>query len=318
MTELQPLYPAIEPYNSGYLKVSDLHTLFYEEVGNPDGIPVVFLHGGPGVGLVPRFRQFFDPDRFHAVLFAQRGANQSLPCGELNENNTWEIKDDIEKLREHLKIERWFVFGGSWGSTLGLIYAIHHPERVMGLVLRGIFLGRQQELDWLYIKGASLVFPEAWERFRSMIPPAERSDLVKAYYQRLTSSDRGTQLTYAKAWCAWEDDIIRLIPKPPVPSEEEKLIAYARIECHFMVNHLFFPRDDYLISELQKIRNIPCWITQGRYDMVCPAMSAYDLSRLLPAAELHLIPDAGHSIYEPGITSSLIEGIEELANRISN
>lgn len=308
-------FPSIEPFNTGYLQVSDLHNLYYEEVGNPRGIPVVFLHGGPGVGAQPTYRTYFNPQRFRVIIFSQRGTPKSLPLGELEQNDTWQVMEDIEKIRSHFNIERWFVFGGSWGSTLALTYAIHHPERVAGLVLRGIFLGRQSELDWMYKNGASNIYPEEWAKFLTRIPEAERDDLVSAYYQRLTSLDPATQLPYARAWCAWEDAIIRLLPRPPKEDTDENILAYGRIECHYMINKLFFPNDTYLLDHLHTIKNIPGWIAQGRYDVICPATTAVELSRHLPNMRLNIIPDAGHSILEPGIASSLIEGIETLADQ---
>jgi proline iminopeptidase len=306
-------YEPIEPYAFGTLPVSNIHTVYYEEVGNPEGIPVVFLHGGPGVGAQPIYRTFFDPERFRVIIFSQRGAPKSLPLGELKENDTWQVMEDIERLRIHLKVERWFVFGGSWGSTLALTYAIHHPDRTAGLVLRGIFLGAQSELDWLYKDGASRIYPEDWEKFLAPIPELERGDPVSAYYQRLTSADYATRLKYARAWCAWEDAIIRLIPRPPKEDSDENTIAFARIECHYMINKLFFA-NSYLLDHLDTIMPIPVWIAQGRYDVICPATTAYMLASKLPNCRLNIIPDAGHSIVEPGIASSLIEGIETLAS----
>ena len=299
---------------TGTLQVSNIHSLYYEEVGNPKGIPVVFLHGGPGVGAQPIYRTFFDPTRYRIIIFSQRGAPKSLPLGELQENDTWQVMEDIERLRSHLGIDRWFVFGGSWGSTLALTYAIHHPERAAGLVLRGIFLGAQSELDWLYKDGASRIYPEEWETFRNTIPENEREDLVSAYYHRLTSSDYATRLKFAIAWCAWEDAIIRLIPRPPKEDTDENIIAFARIECHYMINRLFFDNDSYLIDHLDSIKQIPVWIAQGRYDVICPATTAFKLASRLANCRLNIIPDAGHSIIEPGIASSLIEGIDTLAD----
>lgn len=310
---MRETYPPIEPFNTGQLSVSDIHRLYYEESGNPEGVPVVFLHGGPGVGAQPIYRTFFNPQIFRAVIFSQRGAPKSHPLGELNENDTWQVMEDIEKLREHLGIERWFVFGGSWGSTLALTYAIHHPDRAAGLVMRGIFLGAQSELDWLYKDGASRMFPEEWNKFIDPIPVEERDDLVKAYYTRLTSADYQTRLEFAKRWCAWEDSIIRLIPRPPKVDEDDNIIAFARIECHYMINHLFFPSDRYLLDNLTPIKNLPMWIAQGRYDIICPPVTALELSESAANCTLNIIPDAGHSILEPGIISSLVEGIETLA-----
>ena len=313
MSELRGLFPKIEPFNTGMLKVSDLHTLYYEEVGNPAGVPVVFLHGGPGVGAQPIYRRYFDPQRFHVIIFSQRGAGKSTPLGDLRENDTWELVKDIEKLRERLGIDRWFVFGGSWGSTLALAYAQQHPQRVRGLVLRGIFLGRRKELIWEYVDGASRIFPEAWERFIQFIPPTEQINLPGAYYNRLTSPQREIQLAAADQWYDWEAGIGTLLPRESPRMAQDELLAFARIECHFMVNNLFLPEDDYLMKNMGKIAEIPCWIAQGRYDIICPVMTAYELSKALPKCELHIVPDAGHSIAEPGIVDSLIRGMEKLA-----
>lgn len=314
MKDLRSLFPRIEPYKTGWLKVSDLHTLYYEEVGNPSGIPVVFLHGGPGVGAQPFFRRFFDPKGFRVIIFSQRGAGKSTPSGELRENNTWKLVEDIERLRAALGIERWLVFGGSWGCTLALTYAQLHPEKVRGLVLRGVFLGRRTELQWEYVDGASRIFPEAWQRFIDHIPVEERLNLPGAYYKRLTSANPEVQMKAANHWYDWEESIIRLIPRESARMEDNDLLAFARIECHYMVNNLFFPEDDYLLNNMHKIAHIPCWIAQGRYDVICPVKSAYELSRILPLADLHIVPDAGHSIAEPGLVDSLIRGIEHLAS----
>jgi proline iminopeptidase len=315
MNELRQLFPKIEPFNSGWLKASNLHTLYFEQVGNPDGIPVVFLHGGPGVGAQPIYRRYFDPERFHAIIFSQRGAEKSTPSGELRQNDTWELVKDIELLRESLRIDRWFVFGGSWGSTLALIYAQQHPEHVRGLVLRGIFLGRRMEFQWEYVDGASRIFPEAWERFINFIPPEERVNLPGAYYKRLTSAQREVQLAAATRWYEWEAEIGTLLPRETPRITEEDILAFTRIECHYMVNNLFLPEDNYILNNIAKIAEIPCWIAQGRYDIICPVVTAYDLSRAYPKAELHIVPDAGHSIAEPGIVDSLIRGMEKLADR---
>lgn len=315
MSERKPLYPPIEPYNTGTLPVSALHTLAYEEVGNPNGTPVVFLHGGPGVGALPIFRRFFDPQRFRVIIYSQRGCGDSTPLGELRENTTWDLVEDMEKLRTALGIARWFVFGGSWGSTLALCYAIKHPNRVRGLVLRGIYLGTKREHDWMYVDGSSRIFPEAWERFLSHLPQEERHDPVSAYYQRLTSSDWNTQMEAANYWYDWEDSIVRLIPRQTNRMDDAHLVAFARIECAYIYNNLFLPDDDYLLRELENIPEVPCWITQGRYDVICPVTAALELSRVLPKSELHIIPDAGHSISEPGIVDNLIEGIESFSER---
>lgn len=313
MNELRPLYPPIEPYQNGWLKVSDLHTLYYEQVGNPHGIPVIFLHGGPGVGAQTIYRRFFDPQKFRVIIFSQRGAGKSTPSGELRDNTTWNLVEDIEKIRKFLDIERWFVFGGSWGSTLALTYAIHHPDQVRGLVLRGIFLGNQREYNWLYVDGASQIYPELWEKYIQFIPEDERNDIVSAYYRRLTSTDETVAFEAANHWYDWEENIIRLIPRQVRRMEDRELLAFARIECHYMVNHLFFPYDGYLLKELKRIPQIPCWIAQGRYDVICPVISALELSRVMPNSKLNIVPDAGHSISEPGLVDCLIRGIEELS-----
>ena len=315
MAEKRVLFPKIEPYNSGMLRVSDLHTLYYEEVGNPQGIPVIFLHGGPGVGAQAIFRRFFDPQRFRVINFSQRGAGKSTPSGELRENDTWNLVGDIEQIRHSLGIERWFVFGGSWGSTLALTYAQTHPDRVRGLVLRGIYLGTQTEYNWMYTEGASHIFPEYWQRFIEFIPPAERVDLPAAYYRRLTSTQADVQLSAANHWYDWEDSIIRLLPRETTRMTDEDLLSFARIECHFIVNKLFFSEDDYLINNIQKIRHIPSWIAQGRYDICCPMSTALRLSQQMPNAYLDIVPDAGHAIAEPGLVDSLIRGMESLADR---
>lgn len=315
MSEQRTLFPEIVPYHSGFLRVSTLHTLYYEEVGNPEGVPVVFLHGGPGVGAQAVYRRFFDPTRFRVILFSQRGAGKSTPSGELRQNDTWELVADIEKIRLAVGVERWFVFGGSWGSTLALIYAQKHPERVRGLVLRGIYLGTRAENNWLYVDGAARIFPEPWRRFVDFIPPEERLNLPGAYYKRLTSPRREVQLAAANHWYDWEESIIRLLPRETRRMVEGELLAFARIECHYMVNNLFLPEDDAIINNAASITHLPCWITQGRYDIICPVVSALRLSQHLPKADLHIVPDAGHSISEPGIVDSLIRGIESLAER---
>ena len=314
MTELRPLFPSLEPNYTSMLSVSSLHSLYFEEVGNPDGIPVVFLHGGPGVGAQPVFRRYFDPRLFRVIIFSQRGAGRSTPSGELCENTTQELVEDIEKLRIHLEISRWFVFGGSWGSTLGLSFAIAHPEVVRGLVLRGIYLGRSTEQDWLYKEGgASRIFPESWEKFNAIIPESEREDLPGAYYRRLTSEDHVLQMQAANHWYDWEDEIIRLIPRQVRRMEDRELLAYARIECHYMINKLFLPGDNSLLENAHKIAHVPCWIAQGRYDICCPPTTALALARALPNSVLNIVPDAGHSITEPGLVDCLIRGIETLA-----
>jgi proline iminopeptidase len=317
MPRMRTLYPPIEPYDRGMLPVSDLHTLYYEQAGNPEGQPVVFLHGGPGGGLVPEYRQFFDPAAYRVVLFDQRGAGRSTPHASLEENTTWHLVEDIEKLRAHLGVERWHVFGGSWGSTLALAYAEMHPARVRSLALRGIFLCRPQEIRWFYQEGASWIFPDVWEEYERVIPAEERGDFVSAYYRRLTSEDEQTRLAAARAWSVWEGSTSKLFFDPELIErfdEPEFALAFARIECHYFMNNAFFPTDNYLIEQVGKIRHIPATIVQGRYDVVCPAHSAWELHRAWPEAELRIVPDAGHSATEPGIVSALVEATERFKN----
>lgn len=314
MPTMRTLYPEIEPFDSGMLPVSDKHTIYYERSGNPDGLPVVFLHGGPGGGLIPAYRQFFDPQAYHVVLFDQRGSGKSTPHAELEGNTTWDLVADIERLREKFGIEKWFVFGGSWGSTLALTYAETHPDRTRGLFLRGIFLCRPRELQWFYQYGASEIFPDSWEPYRDFIPEAERGDMMRAYYKRMTEADEATMLEAARRWSVWEGSTSKLYPDQGLIdhfSGEHEALSLARIECHYFVNNCFFPTDNYLLENVGKIRHIPTVIVQGRYDVVCPATSAWDLHRAFPEAELHIIPDAGHSISEPGITSALIEATDK-------
>jgi proline iminopeptidase len=314
---MRSLYPPIQPYQTGQLQVSDLHRIYYEQSGNPEGKPVVFLHGGPGGGSIPEYRQYFDPARWRIVIFDQRGCGKSTPHAELRQNTTWDLVADIEKLRSHLGIDRWVVFGGSWGSTLSLAYSQTHPERCLGLILRGIFLLRQKEIRWFYQEGASYIFPDAWEKYLQPIPPEERHDLLTAYYQRLTSADVKIRSEAARAWSVWEASTSKLFPDPHLIDhfgEDEFAIAFARIECHYFVNRGFLERDDQLLRGVDRIRNIPAVIVQGRYDVVCPMVSAWELHRTWQEAELVVVPDAGHSMMEPGIRSALIEATERFAD----
>ena len=317
MNPIYTRYPEIEPYAIHHLKVSALHTLYIEEVGTPQGIPVIFLHGGPGVGTQPNYRRFFDPDLFHVILFSQRGTIPSTPVGEVRENDTWRLVADIEAIRALLGIERWIVFGGSWGSTLALAYALKHPAPVSALVLRGIFLGNQRELDWLYRDGVSHIFPEGWQEFNDFIPPEEWDDLVTAYHRRLFNPDPQVHLPAAYAWGKWEGSLLSLLPEEPAPLEDEAALSMAQVECHYMINHLFFESDNYLLHSAHRLKEIPCHIVQGRYDMVCPAESALALACELPQAQLHLVPDAGHSSGEPGITSELIAAMLDLSQKVN-
>ncbi|MEO0646065.1 MAG: prolyl aminopeptidase [Cyanobacteria bacterium J06650_10] len=313
---MRQLYPPIEPYRQSTLSVSSIHTIYYEEAGNPDGKPVVFLHGGPGGGIVQMYRQFFDPARWRIILFDQRGCGKSTPHAELKENTTRDLVADIEKLRSHLSIEQWTVFGGSWGSTLALAYAQTHPRQCSGLILRGIFMLRPKEIQWFYQSGASYIFPDAWEGYLAPIPEAERQDLVAAYYQRLTSDDPDTRQQAAKAWSIWEASTSKLVPDTDLMErfgEGSFADAFARIECHYFTNGGFFEQQDQLLKNIEAIRHIPAVIVQGRYDVVCPMTSAWELHRAWPEAEFIVIPEAGHSATEPGITAALVDATDRFA-----
>jgi proline iminopeptidase len=310
------LYPPIEPYRTGMLKVSDVHTIYWEESGNPTGKPAVFLHGGPGGGSDPKVRRFFHPDKYRIVVFDQRGCGKSTPYASLEANTTWDLVSDIEKLRTHLGIDRWQVFGGSWGSTLALAYAETHPDRVTELVLRGIFLLRKKEIDWFYQEGASILFPDAWEPYLAHIPEAERGDLVTAYHKRLTSDDPAVRLAAAKIWSGWEGATSKLLPDAAFTGhyeEDEFALAFARIEAHYFVNRGFFGVDDQLLRDAGKIRDIPGVIVQGRYDVVCPIFSAWALHRAWPEADLIISPDAGHSAWEPPNCRALVAATDKFA-----
>jgi proline iminopeptidase len=310
------LYPPIEPYDQGFLAVSSLHTLYYEQCGNPAGKPVVFLHGGPGGGIDPIYRQYFDPSRWRVVLFDQRGCGKSRPYAELRENTTWDLVADIEKLRQHLGIERWFVFGGSWGSALALAYGQTHPQSCLGFVLRGIFLLRPFELRWFYQSGAGYFFPDAWEHYLEPIPPEERDDLLAAYHRRLNDPDPQVRLRAARAWSVWEASTSKLIPSPELIERfgrGEFAEAFARIECHYFVHGGFLDPEDQLLRGVGRLRHLPAVIVQGRYDVVCPPISAWELHQAWPEAEFRMIPDAGHSITEPGIRTALLEATDRFA-----
>jgi proline iminopeptidase len=313
---MRELYPPIAPYQTGTLPVSNLHSIYFEQVGNPTGKPVVFLHGGPGGGIDPIYRQYFNPDVWRVVLFDQRGCGQSVPHAELRENTTWALVDDIEKLRSHLGIDRWVVFGGSWGSTLSLAYSQTYPNSCVGLILRGIFLLRQKELRWFYQEGASNIFPEAWEAYLKPIPLEEREDLMTAYYQRLTSPDLSVRAAAAQAWSIWEASTSKLIPDPGLTEkfgESQFADAFARIECHYFVNQGFFDPEDQLLRNCDRIRHLPIVIVQGRYDVVCPMISAWELHRTLPEAKFIVVPTAGHSMTEPGIRDALLDATDRFA-----
>jgi proline iminopeptidase len=316
---LRPLYPEPPPLDSGWLDVGDGHSIWWEATGNPLGIPAVILHGGPGGGHSADEPRMFDPKRYHIVSFDQRGCGKSLPFASLEANTTWHLVADVERLREHLGIDRWLVFGGSWGSGLALAYAETHPERVTGLILRGIFMLRPEELDWYYQHGASLLFPDKWEHFVAPIPPAERDDLITAYHRRLTSADRETQLEAARAWAIWEGETGTLLPNAAVADgfrDESFALAFARIENHYFVHGGWF-EPQQLLRDIDRIRHIPATIVQGRYDVVCPMQTAWELHRAWPEAEFVLVEGAGHSQAEPAIRDALIGATDSFAALLS-
>ncbi len=312
------LYPEIEPHSVGKLAVSPIHSIYWEESGNPRGKPVVFLHGGPGGGTEPKHRRFFDPDRYRIVLFDQRGCGKSTPHASLEDNTTWHLVDDIERLRKELGIDRWQVFGGSWGSTLALAYAQRHPDRVTELVLRGIFTFAPDEIEWFYGSGTRTLFPDAYEHLLAGIPAAERGELVRAYHRRLTSPDRATREAAARTWSMWECRVATLLPDDDLIAHCEDAsftLAFARIECHYFVNNGFLDRPTQLLDDVQKIRHIPCVIVHGRYDVICPPRNAWRLHRAWPESELVFVPAAGHSANEPGIVEALVAATDRFAKR---
>lgn len=312
---MSPLYPPIQPNLTTELAVDARHRLYLEECGDPQGLPVVFLHGGPGSGCEPYHRRFFDPERYRIILYDQRGSGRSKPHAELTDNTTAHLVADLERIREHLGIERWVVFGGSWGSTLGLAYAQAHPARVLGLILRGIFLCRPQEIQWFYQSGASRIFPDHWRAFLAPIPEAERNDLVAAYHRRLTGDNELARMAAAKAWSQWEGRCANLRPKQAVIDHFEDphtALSLARIENHFFVHHAFL-EPNQLLEQAHRLKDIPGVIVHGRYDMICPVESAWELHQAWPEAQLRIIPDAGHSAAEPGILQALVETTDRFA-----
>jgi len=313
---MRGLHLEIEPFDSGHLRVGDLHSIYYEQCGNPRGKPAVFVHGGPGGGASAVHRRFWDPSVYRIILFDQRGCGRSTPHADLRENTTWDLVEDMERIREHLDIERWQLFGGSWGSTLSLTYAQEHPERVTEMILRGIFLLRRREIQWYYQEGASRIFPEAWAKYVEPIPEEERGDLVEAYHRRLTSIDRDERITAARAWSMWEGSTSRLVPDPDLIARTGHAIfaeAFARIECHYFINGGFFQDDNHLLANIDRIAHIPSVIVQGRYDIVCPVQSAYELHQAWPNSKLIIAQQAGHSALEPEITSHLVDATEHFA-----
>jgi len=312
------LYPDIEAFDHGVIELDHRHRMYYEQCGNPNGKPVVILHGGPGGGCGARMRRFHDPKHYRIVLFDQRGAGRSTPHADLVDNTTLHLVADIERLREHLGIEAWQAFGGSWGSTLALAYAQTHPDRVTELVLRGIFMLRRWELQWFYQEGASRLFPDAWDHYLAPIPPVEHGDLISAYHRRLTSDDLATRLAAARAWSVWEGATSFLRQDPDFMSgheEEAFALAFARIESHYFVNGGFLDVDDQLLRDAPLIRHIPGTIVHGRYDVVCPVQNAWDLKKAWPEANLVIAPTSGHSAFEPEIASALVGATDAYRGR---
>jgi proline iminopeptidase len=314
------LYPVPQPFDSGHLDVGDGHQVYYEQSGNPSGKPVIFVHGGPGGGTNSSHRRFFNPEKYRIVLFDQRGCGKSKPHASIDHNTTWHLVADMEKIREKLGIKKWQVFGGSWGSTLSLAYAVKHPDRVTELVLRGIFLVREKELRWFYQEGTSEMFPDAWEEYVKPIPPSERKDMISAYHKRLTSDDRSVRIAACRAWSIWEGFtsgmFTRIDDVKASFGEESFAEAFARIECHYFVNKGFFESERWLLDGCKKLSKIPTVIVQGRYDVICPVTSAWELHKALPSSELFIIPDAGHSAFEDGNARALVAATDRFAERV--
>ena len=312
------LYPEIEPFDTGLLPLGGptadgVHQMYYEQSGNPKGVPVVFLHGGPGAGANATHRRFFDPSHYRIVVFDQRGSGRSKPLGEIRDNTTPLLVEDIEKLRKHLSIEAWFVFGGSWGSTLAIAYAESHPDRVRGMALRGIFLCRKSEIDW-FLYGIRTVYPEPWRAFAEFLPPEERHDLLHSYYRRLIDPDPAVHLPAARAWSLYEGACSTLLPSPDTVAafgEDRMALGLSRIEAHYFIHNLYTPETD-LVAQVGRVRHLPATIVQGRYDMVCPIVSADELARAWPEAEYLIVPDAGHSAMEPSIRTRLVATMERM------
>ncbi len=313
MNIYRPPYPAIDPYRTGVLKVSDLHDIYFEECGNPDGVPALMVHGGPGGGANAFMRRLHDPAYYRIILFDQRGCGRSSPHAELRDNTTWHLVDDMEALRKHLHVERWQLLGGSWGSTLSLAYAERHPERVSQIILRGVFTMRRAEIDWFYQSGCNWIFPDSWEKFVEPIPVDERGDIIAAYHRRLTGPDEEVAITCAKAWSQWEGSAISLIPdgnRVARFANTRFATAFARIECHYFVNGGFLESDDQLLREAVKLNGIPGRAVHGRYDVVTPLANAWDLVARWPDCELKIVADAGHTMTEPGIVHELVDATD--------
>ena len=316
MTELEKPFPSLSPFNCGRLRVSELHEIYFEEYGNPKGKPAVYLHGGPGGGSDSSQAEFFHPQKYRAILFDQRGCGKSTPYAELRDNTTWDLVADMEQLRAHLGIDKWQICGGSWGSSLALAYAQTHPDRVSEIILRGIFTLRRAELKWFYQEGASWIYPDVWERFIAPIPPPERDDLIRAYHRRLTGDDKEEQLKCAQTWSSWEGATLSLMQDDKREGDfarPEFALPFARIECHYFINGGFFSPEDQLIRSAEKIRHIPAVIVQGRYDVVTPMQTAWELHRAWPEAEFKIVQNAGHVVSEPGIAAEIIKATNRFA-----
>ncbi len=314
------LFPEITPYATHRLKVDEPHELYIEECGNDKGIPVVFIHGGPGAGFEPNHRRFFDPNIYRIILFDQRGSGQSTPHASLEQNTSQHLVADMETIRKHLGISEWVLFGGSWGSTLGLLYAETHPQQVLALILRGIFLCRPHEIHWFYQEGASRIFPDHWQDFIHPIPEEERGDLLRAHYRRLTGDDELARMASAKAWSIWEGHCSTLLPKKSVVeffSSPHTALSLARIEAHYFVNNSFL-EDNQLLHDIDRLKDIPGIIVHGRYDLVCPLESAWALHRAWAGSQLQIIPDAGHSASETGIVNALVAAAEQIVFVLTN
>jgi len=315
---MNKMFNSIKPYVSHHIMVDDIHSLYIEECGNPSGLPVVFLHGGPGAGCAPYHRRYFDPDVYRVILFDQRGCGKSTPHASLENNTSWDLVADIEAIRNHLKIQKWVVFGGSWGATLGLLYAQTHPGSVSGLILRGIFLARDQDVKWFYQQGASKLFPDYWEKFIELIPESERDDMLGAYSRQLTGDNEIQQLRAARAWSIWEGMTATLQTDQGVVdsfSNSHSALSIARIECHYFM-HQCWLEPNQLINNIEMIRHIPGYIVHGRYDVICPVEQAWELSSAWPEAELSIIGDAGHAIVEAGITDALLRITREMGEKL--
>jgi proline iminopeptidase len=311
---VQYLYPPVDPFDQRMLAVGQGHQVYVEQCGNPEGIPVVVLHGGPGGGCSPSMRRYFDPKRFRVILFDQRGCGRSRPHASVTDNTTWHLVADIELIRETLGIDQWVVFGGSWGATLALIYAETHPAAVRELVLRGVFLMTRAELDWFYGGGAGRFWPEVWERFVALVPEEERSDPIAAYHRRLFSGDLPTEQRFGRAWAAWENALASIYSTGAAhegPSEYAR--AFSRLENHYFTNQGFLESDGHILKNIDRIAHLPGTIVQGRYDMICPPTSAYELARVWPAAELKMVRNAGHALSEPGISAELVRAMDRIA-----